>query len=129
MKYYIRTFGCQMNFNDSERIRGILQSMGYTPAESWEKADLILINTCTVREKPDQKVYSHLGEYKRIKEKNPMSLIGVCGCLAQRMGQELAQKAPAIDLMFSSFNTHQLPELIKQAQAGYRAIAILESPP
>ncbi|MFN3471883.1 MAG: tRNA (N6-isopentenyl adenosine(37)-C2)-methylthiotransferase MiaB [Aquificaceae bacterium] len=129
MKYYIKTFGCQMNFNDSERLRGILQSMGYEPAESWEKADIILINTCTIREKPDQKVYSHLGEYKKIKERNPKALIGVCGCLAQRLGDELIQKAPMVDIMFSSFNMHQLPELIHQAQAGYKAIAILESPP
>ncbi len=118
-----------MNFNDSERLRGILQSMGYEPAQSWESADIILINTCTIREKPDQKVYSHLGEYKKIKEKNPNALIGVCGCLAQRMGEELVQKAPLVDIMFSSFNMHQLPELIQQAQAGYKAIAILENPP
>ncbi|MCS6998509.1 MAG: tRNA (N6-isopentenyl adenosine(37)-C2)-methylthiotransferase MiaB [Aquificaceae bacterium] len=129
MKYYIKTFGCQMNFNDSERLRGILRSMGYEPAQSWEEADLILLNTCTIREKPDQKVYSHLGEYKKIKEKKPTALIGVCGCLAQRMGEELAHKAPVVDLMFSSYNMHQLPELISQAQAGYRAIAILEEPP
>lgn len=129
MKYYIKTFGCQMNFNDSERLRGILQSMGYEPAGSWEEADIILINTCTIREKPDQKVYSHLGEYKKIKERNPNALIGVCGCLAQRMGDELIQKAPMVDIMFSSFNMHQLPELIHQAQAGYKAIAILENPP
>ncbi len=118
-----------MNFNDSERLGGILQSMGYEPAQSYEDADLILLNTCTIREKPDQKVYSHLGEYKKVKEKNPRALIGVCGCLAQRMGQELVQKAPMVDIMFSSFNMHQLPELIQQAQAGYRATAILEEPP
>ncbi len=129
VKYYIKTFGCQMNFNDSERIKGIFQSMGYEPVQDWQAADIILINTCTVREKPDQKVYSHLGEYKKIKERNPKALIGVCGCLAQRMGYELVQKAPVIDFMFSSFNIHQLPQIIQQAQAGYKAIAILEEPP
>ncbi|RMH04188.1 MAG: tRNA (N6-isopentenyl adenosine(37)-C2)-methylthiotransferase MiaB [Aquificota bacterium] len=129
MKAYIKTFGCQMNFNDSERMKGILKTMGYELTDNWQEADLILINTCTIREKPDQKVYSHLGEYKKIKEKNPKALIGVCGCLAQRMGQELVQKAPVVDLMFSSFNMHQLPELINQAKAGYKAIAILEEPP
>ncbi|ADC89880.1 RNA modification enzyme, MiaB family [Thermocrinis albus DSM 14484] len=129
MKYYIKTFGCQMNFNDSERIKGILHHMGYKPADTPEEADLILINTCTIREKPDQKVYSHLGEYKKIKEKRPEVIIGVCGCLAQRMGWQLVEKAPVVDLMFSSFNIHHLPELIQQAQAGYRAIAILEEPP
>lgn len=129
MKAYIKTFGCQMNFNDSERIKGILKSMGYELTDDWQSADLILINTCTIREKPDQKVYSHLGEYKKVKELNPKAIIGVCGCLAQRMGQELVQKAPVVDLMFSSFNMHQLPELLQQAQAGYKAIAILEEPP
>ncbi len=118
-----------MNFNDSERIKGILKSLGYEQAQSYEEADLILINTCTIREKPDQKVYSHLGEYRKVKEKNPKALIGVCGCLAQRAGWELVQKAPVIDIMFSSFNMHQLPELIHQAQAGYKAISILENPP
>ncbi|WP_333784883.1 tRNA (N6-isopentenyl adenosine(37)-C2)-methylthiotransferase MiaB [Thermocrinis sp.] len=129
MKFYIKTFGCQMNFNDSERMKGILNSLGYEQAQNYEEADLILINTCTIREKPDQKVYSLLGEYKKIKEKNPKALIGVCGCLAQRMGWELVKKTPIVDIMFSSYNMHQLPELIQQAQAGYKAIAILENPP
>ncbi|NPB08572.1 MAG: tRNA (N6-isopentenyl adenosine(37)-C2)-methylthiotransferase MiaB [Aquificae bacterium] len=128
-KFYIKTFGCQMNFNDSERIRGILRSIGYEPTDNWEEADLIILNTCTIREKPDQKVLSHLGEYKKIKEKNPNALIAVAGCLAQRAGWELVNKAPVIDIMFSSFNMHQLPELINQAQAGYKAIAILDEPP
>ncbi len=118
-----------MNFNDSERMKGILKSLGYEPAQDWQEADIILLNTCTIREKPDQKVYSHLGEYKKIKERNPNALIAVCGCLAQRMGDQLVQKAPVIDIMFSSFNMHQLGELIQQAQAGYKAIAILDSPP
>lgn len=128
-KFFIKTFGCQMNFNDSERIRGILRTMGYEPAKTWEEADLILLNTCTIREKPDQKVLSHVGEYKKIKEKKPDALIAVAGCLVQRAGWELVQKAPAIDIMFSSFNIHQFPELLNQAQAGYKAIAILENPP
>ncbi len=128
-KFFIKTFGCQMNFNDSERIKGILRTLGYEPTDNWQEADLILLNTCTIREKPDQKVLSHLGEYRKVKEKNPKALIAVAGCLAQRSGWELVQRAPVIDIMFSSFNMHQLPELINQAQAGYKAIAILEKPP
>jgi len=128
-RYYIKTFGCQMNFNDSERIRGILKTLGYEPTENWEEADLILLNTCTIREKPDQKVLSHLGEYRKVKEKNPSALIAVSGCLAQRAGWELVNKSPVIDIMFSSFNIHQLPDLINQAQAGYKAVAILDEPP
>ena len=118
-----------MNFNDSERIKGMLKTLGYEPTDRWEEADLILLNTCTIREKPDQKVLSHIGEYKKLKERNPDALIAVSGCLAQRVGWELVQKAPAVDIMFSSFNMHQLPELINQAQAGYKAVAILEEPP
>jgi len=128
-KFFIKTFGCQMNFNDSERIKGLLKTIGYELTNNWEEADLIILNTCTIREKPDQKVLSHLGEYKKIKEKNPNALIAVAGCLAQRAGWELVKKAPVIDIMFSSFNMHQLPELINQAQAGYKAIAILDTPP
>jgi len=128
-KFFIKTFGCQMNFNDSERIRGLLKTIGYEPTNNWEEADLIILNTCTIREKPDQKVLSHLGEYKKIKERKPKALIAVAGCLAQRAGWELVKKAPVIDIMFSSFNMHQLPELINQAQAGYKAIAILDVPP
>jgi tRNA-2-methylthio-N6-dimethylallyladenosine synthase len=71
MKFYIKTFGCQMNFNDSERIKGILKSLGYEQAQSYEEADIILLNTCTIREKPDQKVYSHLGRIQEGKGKEP----------------------------------------------------------
>ncbi|MEZ0324056.1 MAG: tRNA (N6-isopentenyl adenosine(37)-C2)-methylthiotransferase MiaB [Hydrogenothermaceae bacterium] len=126
MKYYIRTFGCQMNVNDSEKMAGILKSLGYTPAKSWEEADVILVNTCSVREKPDQKVLSVLGEFKKIKKENPSAVIGVCGCLAQRAGYELLQKAPFIDMVFGTTNIHNLPKLLEQAKHGNKAIEILE---
>jgi len=84
MKYYIRTFGCQMNIYDSEKMAGILKTLGYEPARDWKEADVILVNTCSVREKPDQKVLSALGEFKKIKKEKPDAIIGVCGCLAQR---------------------------------------------
>ncbi|MCX7760685.1 MAG: tRNA (N6-isopentenyl adenosine(37)-C2)-methylthiotransferase MiaB [Hydrogenothermaceae bacterium] len=126
MKYYIRTFGCQMNVNDSEKMAGILKSLGYNPAESWEEADVILVNTCSVREKPDQKVLSALGEFKKIKKENPSAVIGVCGCLAQRAGYEILQKAPFIDMVFGTTNIHNLPKLLEQAKLGNKAIEILE---
>ncbi len=124
-KFFLKTFGCQMNLNDSERIRGILKELGFSETQDWKEADLILLNTCTVREKPDQKVLSHLGEYR----KNERAVIGVCGCLAQRMGEELLKRAPFVKLMFSSYNIHHLPELINRAFAGYRAVEILNEPP
>ncbi|WP_081825259.1 tRNA (N6-isopentenyl adenosine(37)-C2)-methylthiotransferase MiaB [Persephonella sp. IF05-L8] len=125
-KYYIRTFGCQMNVNDSQKMAGILKSLGYEPARDWEEADVILVNTCSVREKPDQKVLSALGEFKKIKNKNPDAIIGVCGCLAQRAGYEILQKAPFIDMVFGTTNIHHLPQLLKEAEAGNKAVEIIE---
>ncbi|WP_457639691.1 tRNA (N6-isopentenyl adenosine(37)-C2)-methylthiotransferase MiaB [Persephonella sp.] len=125
-KYYIRTFGCQMNVNDSQKMAGILKNLGYEPARDWEEADLILVNTCSVREKPDQKVLSALGEFKKVKNKNPDAIIGVCGCLAQRAGYEILQKAPFIDMVFGTTNIHHLPQLLKEAEAGNKAVEIIE---
>jgi tRNA-2-methylthio-N6-dimethylallyladenosine synthase len=125
-KFYIRTFGCQMNINDSQKMSGILKSLGYEPADNWEEADVILVNTCSVREKPDQKVLSALGEFKKVKNKNPDAVIGVCGCLAQRAGYEILQKAPFIDMVFGTTNIHHLPQLLEEAQQGNKAVEILE---
>lgn len=126
MKYYIRTFGCQMNVNDSEKMAGILKTLGYEPAMDWQEADVILVNTCSVREKPDQKVLSALGEFKKLKNINPSAIIGVCGCLAQRAGYEILQKAPFIDMVFGTTNIHNLPKLLQQAKLGNKAVEILE---
>ncbi|MGC9005940.1 MAG: tRNA (N6-isopentenyl adenosine(37)-C2)-methylthiotransferase MiaB [Sulfurihydrogenibium sp.] len=126
MKYYIRTFGCQMNVNDSEKMAGILKTLGYEPAEDWREADVILVNTCSVREKPDQKVLSALGEFKKIKKEKPNAVIGVCGCLAQRAGYEILQKAPFIDMVFGTTNIHHLPKLLEEAKSGNKAVEILE---
>jgi tRNA-2-methylthio-N6-dimethylallyladenosine synthase len=125
-KYYIRTFGCQMNVNDSQKMAGILKSLGYEPARDWKEADVILVNTCSVREKPDQKVLSALGEYKKIKKENPDAIIGVCGCLAQRAGYEILQKAPFIDMVFGTTNIHHLPQLLEEAKKGNKAVEIIE---
>ncbi len=125
-KYYIRTFGCQMNVNDSQKMAGILKSLGYEPARDWKEADVILVNTCSVREKPDQKVLSALGEYKKIKKEKPDAIIGVCGCLAQRAGYEILQKAPFIDMVFGTTNIHHLPQLLEEAQKGNKAVEIIE---
>lgn len=115
-----------MNINDSEKMAGILKTLGYQPATDWQEADIILVNTCSVREKPDQKVLSALGEFKKIKKDNPSAIIGVCGCLAQRAGYEILQKAPFIDMVFGTTNIHNLPKLLEQAKLGNKAIEILE---
>ncbi len=115
-----------MNINDSEKIKGILQTQGYEPATKEEEADLVILNTCTIREKPDQKVWSHLGEIKKLKSKNPNVKIGVCGCMAQRAGYEIASKMPFVDMVFGTKNIHRIPNLLEELRLGNRAIEILE---
>ena len=117
---YIKTFGCQMNEHDSENILNLLASCDYQPTPDPKKADLILINTCSVREKSEQKVYSLLGRLKRYK-KNGRILLGVGGCVAQQEGDKLLKKAPYVDLVFGTSNIHLLPELIKTARHARKA--------
>jgi len=120
---YIKTFGCQMNEHDSEIILNLLASVDYQPTSDPKKADLILINTCSVREKSEQKVYSLLGRLKRHK-KNGKIILGVGGCVAQQEGDKLLDKAPYVDLVFGTGNIHRLPELIRTArQAGKAQVA------
>ncbi len=125
-KFYLKVFGCQMNINDAQKIKGILKSENYEETLSEEEADLILINTCTIREKPDNKVFSYLGELKKIKEKNKNLKIGVCGCLAQRVGEEIYFRAPHVDILFGTLNIHSLPKLLEEANKGNKAIEIIE---
>jgi tRNA-2-methylthio-N6-dimethylallyladenosine synthase len=117
---YIKTFGCQMNEHDSENILNLLASFDYQPTPDPKKADLILINTCSVREKSEQKVYSLLGRLKRYK-KNGRILLGVGGCVAQQEGDKLLKKAPYVDVVFGTSNIHLLPELIKTARHARKA--------
>ncbi|MCG6197398.1 tRNA (N6-isopentenyl adenosine(37)-C2)-methylthiotransferase MiaB, partial [Anoxybacillus sp. LAT_38] len=81
-RYYVRTYGCQMNEHDSETIAGILQQMGYSPAEEAEEADVVLFNTCAIRENAEDKVFGELGNMKRVKNNNPNLILGVCGCMS-----------------------------------------------
>ncbi|MDP2268518.1 MAG: tRNA (N6-isopentenyl adenosine(37)-C2)-methylthiotransferase MiaB, partial [Deltaproteobacteria bacterium] len=93
-KYYIQTFGCQMNVHDSEQIAALLESAGYEATGQPQKADLIIVNTCSIREKAAQKVYSQLGRFKDYKLQNPALIIGIGGCLAQQWGGIFFKKAP-----------------------------------
>lgn len=117
--YHIITYGCQMNEHDTEVLSGILEQIGYQWTNRLEEADVLLLNTCCVREKAENKVIGHLGELKRFKESNPNLVIGVCGCMAQQQGMadKILQKVPHVDLVFGTHNVHRLPELLAQAQA------------
>lgn len=116
--YYIETWGCQMNEHDSEILGGMLEALGYRPTGNAEKADVMILNTCCVREKAENKVLGYLGELKRLKNVNPCLVIGVCGCMAQRAGmaEKIAQRAPHVDLIFGTHNLHRLPQLLAQAR-------------
>src|SRR3972149_421526 len=116
LKVFIQTYGCQMNEHDSEKIAGILESAGYGFVQEKEKADLILLNTCTIREKSEQKVFSEIGRLKRLKRKNPNLKIGVCGCIAQREKERIIERAPEVDLVFGTLNFSKLPEFLKELE-------------
>lgn len=109
------TYGCQMNEYDSERIVGVLQTdCGYRLVDDIERAEVILLNTCSIREKAEQKVFSELGRLKRLKHKNPDLIIGVGGCIAQREGYRIMERAPQVDLVFGTRNIKLLPELLTE---------------
>lgn len=115
-RLYIQTYGCQMNQYDSERIARVLGRVDYVATESIENADLILLNTCSVRDKAEQKVYSSLGRWKELKEQREGVVIGVGGCLAQQEGERLLKRVPHLDLVFGTHNIHKLPEMVEQVQ-------------
>ncbi|MBR6073282.1 MAG: tRNA (N6-isopentenyl adenosine(37)-C2)-methylthiotransferase MiaB [Bacilli bacterium] len=116
-KYYIRTYGCQMNVHDSEEIAGMLENLGFVPTEEMEEADLILLNTCAIRENAHEKVFGFLGRCKHIKEKiNKDLIICLCGCMAQEKSvvDEIMSKHKYIDLVFGTHNIHELPGYLMQ---------------
>jgi len=118
-KVFIRTFGCQMNEYDSGKMSDVLQAaQGYEPTDNVDEADLILFNTCSVREKAQEKVFSDLGRVKHLKQKGV--LIGVGGCVASQEGEEIIKRAPYVDVVFGPQTLHRLPELLAQRQQTAR---------
>ena len=115
--YFIRTYGCQGNLRDSEVIAGILEKLGYEVTENYENADIILLNTCCVRENAEKKVFGEIGSLKSLKEKNPELIIGVCGCMVQQehIVSSLLNQYKQVDLIFGTHNIYQLPSLLKDA--------------
>jgi tRNA-2-methylthio-N6-dimethylallyladenosine synthase len=120
-KLFVKTYGCQMNVYDSERMTEALAGE-YAAVDSPDEADLILLNTCHIREKAAEKVYSEIGRLKALKAANPDLRIGVAGCVAQAEGEEIMARAPAVDLVVGPQSYHRLPELERRARAGERAL-------
>ena len=118
-KLYVKTHGCQMNEYDSARMQDLLrESHGLVPTDDPEEADVLLLNTCSIREKAQEKVFHQLGRWKHLKEKNPDLVIGVGGCVASQEGAEIGRRAPYVDLVFGPQTLHRLPEMMEQRGPG-----------
>ncbi|MCF8564841.1 tRNA (N6-isopentenyl adenosine(37)-C2)-methylthiotransferase MiaB [Alicyclobacillus tolerans] len=117
-RYYIRTYGCQMNEHDTEMMSGLLEGMGYQQAGEIESADVILFNTCAVRENAEDKVFGEIGRLRPLKVQNPELILGLCGCMAQEKGVQkfVLDKFPWVDVVFGTHNIHRLPELVMTAK-------------
>lgn len=114
---YIETFGCQMNKSDSEHMLGLLDEIGYRQTSNLKAADLMILNTCAIRENAEDKVYSYLGAWKRIKDKRPGSIIAVGGCVAQDAGAQMSKRLPYVDIVFGTHNLHRIADLVLKAKA------------
>jgi len=126
--YEVRTFGCQMNVHDSERISGLLESTGYTPVAEGAQADLVVFNTCAVRENADNRLYGNLGNLRNVKKAHEGMQIAVGGCLAQKDRDVIVEKAPWVDVVFGTHNIGSLPTLLERARHNDRAeVELLEA--
>ncbi|WP_199612063.1 tRNA (N6-isopentenyl adenosine(37)-C2)-methylthiotransferase MiaB [Flocculibacter collagenilyticus] len=128
-KLHIKTWGCQMNEYDSQKMADLLDAThGYQFTEEAEDADVILLNTCSIREKAQEKVFHQLGRWKTLKDKNPNIVIGVGGCVASQEGKAIRQRAPFVDIVFGPQTLHRLPEMIKDVQSGDKAVVDVSFP-
>jgi tRNA-2-methylthio-N6-dimethylallyladenosine synthase len=117
-RYFVETFGCQMNVNDSEKVAGLLEAEGYELAASRDGADFVFINTCAVREKAADKLYHALGRLKKARRERPELIIGVGGCVAQLQGTDILARAPYVDVLVGTHNLSSVPELLRRRRAG-----------
>jgi tRNA-2-methylthio-N6-dimethylallyladenosine synthase len=128
-KLYIKTMGCQMNEYDSDKMADVLrESHGYELTNDADEADLLLVNTCSIREKAQEKVFSELGRWRPLKEKRPGVMIGVGGCVASQEGEGITRRAPFVDIVFGPQTLHRLPELIADAQARNGSVVDISFP-
>jgi tRNA-2-methylthio-N6-dimethylallyladenosine synthase len=128
-KLYIKTMGCQMNEYDSDKMADVLrESHGYELTDKVEEADLLLVNTCSIREKAQEKVFSELGRWRPLKEARPGVMIGVGGCVASQEGEGITQRAPFVDVVFGPQTLHRLPELIENARSRKGSVVDISFP-
>jgi tRNA-2-methylthio-N6-dimethylallyladenosine synthase len=129
LSYFIESYGCQMNDHDAEKLAGMLQSCGYQKAESKSDADLILFNTCCVREHAELRVFGNIGALKKRKDEKPELLIGVCGCMMQQkdVAEKLFKRFPFVDIVFGTHELHRFPVLLESALNGARSFSVTDS--
>jgi tRNA-2-methylthio-N6-dimethylallyladenosine synthase len=121
-KLFIKTYGCQMNVYDSDRMADALAPHGYEPTQTLDDADLVVLNTCHIREKASEKVFSELGRLAELKAEGRQFMIGVAGCVAQAEGEEIARRAKSVDMVFGPQSYHHLPELVARVRAGEKVV-------
>jgi len=126
--YFIRTFGCQMNEHDSERLAGLLVADGLEPATSEEEADVVVLNTCCIRENADRRLYGTLGRLKELVDRKPGLQIAVGGCLAQKDREVIQQKVEWVDVVFGTHNLASAPGLLRRARDEGPVMEILDAP-
>ncbi|MDR0661634.1 MAG: tRNA (N6-isopentenyl adenosine(37)-C2)-methylthiotransferase MiaB [Prevotellaceae bacterium] len=126
-KLHIETYGCQMNVNDSEVVVAIMQQHGYSVTNSIEEADIILVNTCSIRDNAEQRVWGRLNEFKQQKKKRPNTIVGVIGCMAERLKEQLIEKEKTVDLVVGPDAYRDLPNLVAQVESGQKGINVLLS--
>ncbi len=128
-RLYIKTFGCQMNVHDSERIGGLLRDEGYRLTEKPEEADMIIVNTCSIREKSEQKAYSDLGRFAMLKRDKPGLILGMAGCVAQQEGEKVLKRFKGLDLVFGSSNIENIPQMLQTIMLKARPVVMVQEPP
>src|SRR6478609_3305341 len=128
-KLYIKTNGCQMNEYDSSKMAEVLfESHGLVKTDQVEEADVILLNTCSIREKAQEKVFSQLGQWREFKKKNPHVVIGVGGCVASQEGADIIKRAPFVDLVFGPQTLHRLPTLLEERLSSKKPVVDISFP-
>src|SRR6267143_1832977 len=123
-KFYLETFGCQMNVHDSEKVIGTLINEGYAQVDTVEAADLVLYNTCSIRDKAEQKVFNRLSDYKKYQKQGKK--FGVRGCVAQQEGEKIFERAPYVSMVCGSASYRKLPQMLVQLEAGGQRVTGLD---
>lgn len=126
-RFYIESYGCQMNFSDSEIVASILNDQGFGATPNYEEADLVLINTCSIREKAEQTIRKRLNEFKKVKQNKPGMLVGVLGCMAERLKSKFLEEEQLVDLVVGPDAYRSLPALVEEAETGQKAVNVLLS--